>query len=60
MTRLANKPVFKKNNDKKLVFEKDNDDNKVNRFSIVDNNMEFAKESKKSKTKNCLNFIKSH
>ena len=46
-----NQPASNKNNGNRLAFEKNNDNNKINRFSIGNNNMEYAKKSRKLKSK---------
>ena len=43
----ADKLAFNKNNGSKSVSEQNNSNDKVDRFDVEDNNMKYAKKSKK-------------
>ena len=49
ITRLLNKLVSGKNNNNRPVFEKNDSNNKVNRFGINGDDMEYIKKLIKSK-----------
>ena len=47
ITKLINKLVFKKNNNNRSAFEKNDSDNKVNKFGISNNDLEYTKKLEK-------------
>lgn len=41
--KLLNKPVFGKNNSSQPIFNKKNDNNKIDRFSVSGDNIKYVK-----------------
>ena len=56
--RLFDKLAFSKNNSNELAFIKNNSNNKIDKFSVGDNNLEHTKKSRKLKSQKLFKFQK--